>query len=325
MHFDGSPSPFEHLLPDSRLDVEEYYMDLFFKTMIERQEIYHKKEILKQPYPWTEDKIFREFKFTNVYRELDKNSRWEIENIVINNDLTDEDRLFQILVFRAFNNPLFFEFIKERAGDIWEKGIPKYSDYHAKLFSMCIDKYRKQGKNPFTNSYVTNSKYCPGQSRDWCFGNRVIPEYHQQTPQLLKFIINSKTALECAQKLRELPSAGGFLAHEYYISLCYIGKYREESFFRWTEDDWTNVGPGASLGIRLIFPSLDTIKKQEQAIYWLRDISSSKLEELGGFRYPYYYEKLTLHQIEFFLCEFGKYWRMLVGEGKTRQKYKHSL
>lgn len=33
------------------------------------------------------------------------------------------------------------------------------------------------------------------------------------------------------------------------------------------------------------------------------------------------YEGITLHQIEMWLCEFQKYWKMIIGEGKQRSKF----
>ena len=43
--------------------------------MVERQEIWFKKEILKQPYPWTEDDRLKKGFFTNVYRDEDKTTK----------------------------------------------------------------------------------------------------------------------------------------------------------------------------------------------------------------------------------------------------------
>ena len=104
-----------------------------------------------------------------------------------------------------------------------------------------------------------------------------------------------------------------------------------------TQDDYTNVGPGASIGIRLIYPSLKTVREQKPAIYWLRDEAEYWLNKIGkekGEPMPflewdkekgqYYISKecnITLHQIEMWLCEFQKYWKMIIGLGKQRSKF----
>ena len=61
----------------------------------------------------------------------------------------------------------------------------------------------------------------------------------------------------------------------------------------------------------------------------------SKISEEKGESFPYLYwdkEKqqyytndkcnITLHQIEMWLCEFQKYWKMIIGQGKQRSKFK---
>lgn len=311
----GTNSKLEQGLPDANLQVDEFYLDKFFYYMEERQRITMKR-LRGEPRPWTEDKFLRDYKFTNVYRALDRNSQWEINNIIKDESLSSRDTLFHILVFRIFNQPDFFEYNKKHYG--WANGIPKFSEYSKEVFAQAICDYRATGNNPFTNAYLTNSQSCPGQTRDWCYGNVIIPSYHERVPELLAEFKVHKTAEESAKLLVSLKSAGWFVAHEFYISLCYIAKYRSKTFWRWTEMDWTNVGPGASLGIRLIFPNLDTTKKQKQAIYWLWEMSPSKMpdfEWLDGDK------EWTLHQIEFCLCEFSKYYKMMVGEGKQRSKY----
>lgn len=57
----------------------------FFTTMYERQLIWYKRFILKLPRDqWTSDIIFNKYRFTNVYRELDRASQWLLYNIILN-------------------------------------------------------------------------------------------------------------------------------------------------------------------------------------------------------------------------------------------------
>ena len=43
----------------------------FFEFIFNRQEIWHKRTVLRQEAPWSADEIFQTYKFCNVYRELD--------------------------------------------------------------------------------------------------------------------------------------------------------------------------------------------------------------------------------------------------------------
>ncbi len=328
-------------LPREDEQINEHFLHEFFRTMYERQQIYFNRFIQRTPAPWTEDPILKEYKYTNVYRELDRHSLWEIENIIRNNSLTDKDLIWQICLFRFFNQPLFFEFIRKSEffkGDL----LPSFGDYDSEIFSRALDMYRETGNNPFTNAYVTNSGACPGAKRDWCYGNKIIPHLHSKVDELHKICVKSENPQDLIDLMLTFPGVAKFVAHEFYVSLCYISKYTNRKFFRWTENDWTNVGPGASLGVRLIFPSLKTDKEQEQGIRWLKEMAPSYLEEHFPDFYFFRWNKklknaatgipgikiltrgdcnITLHNIEMWLCEFSKYWKMTIKEGKQRSKF----
>ena len=92
-------------LPDENLEVYEPHLRLFFESMHERQLIWKRRFIDKKERPWTENKIFQESKFTNVYRELDRNSQWQIKNILLDDKLNLKNLIWKLMVFRFFNNP----------------------------------------------------------------------------------------------------------------------------------------------------------------------------------------------------------------------------
>jgi len=125
--------------------------------------------------------------------------------------------------------------------------------------------------------------------------------------------------------IKEIHGLGMFLAHEYYIDFTYIGKYIDEWLFPFTENEWTAVLPGSSKGLRYIFPSLKGLKTQEIGIHVLQEISHGYLSDLGGFNYLKWNGKeysvspkglLSLHQIEFNLCEYQKLKKILQGTGR---------
>lgn len=95
-------------LPSDTLDVSDEHRTEFFRTMFERQMIWKRRFIDHQPRPWTEDPILRDYKFTNVYRELDRNSQWQIRNILLDDSLSLANLVWKMMVFRYFNNPQYF-------------------------------------------------------------------------------------------------------------------------------------------------------------------------------------------------------------------------
>lgn len=350
-------------LPDENLEVYEPHLRLFFETMYERQMIWYKRFIKKQNSPWTKNKIFQESKFTNVYRELDRNSQWQIKNILLDDELDLQNLIWKLMVFRFFNNPETFEFepknislqgglfgptIKSGLEQVenpnelisakkWRNGIPSYEEYDEDEFSRFIAGVRSGGKNPYTTAYLINSQATPGQPRDYCYTRVVIPTLHKRLPEFIELVQNAETPEEIIEFLKEIPAVADFIAHEFYQDFTYIPRYTDRKFMKFNQNDFTNVGPGASVGIRLIYPNLKTVKEQKQAIYWLRDAAEEWLKKISkerGVNMPflwwnktkkeYYVDNecnITLHQIEMWLCEFQKYWKMIIGIGKQRSKF----
>lgn len=320
-------------LPDESLQVYEPYLKLFFETMYERQMIWKRRFIDGKERPWTEDKFLRDFKFTNVYRELDRSSQYQIKTIMLDGSLNLTNLVWKLMVYRFFNNPETFSSIHAQK---WKNGIPDYNQYNEDEFAEFVAAIRRDGKNPFTTAYLINSMAAPKQSRDYCYTRVTIPALHAAVPKIIAVAKTSKSPEEIISVLLTLSSVAGFIAHEFYQDFTYLPRYAGKTLMRWTQNDFTNVGPGASVGIRLIFPSLKG-QGQKEGIYRLKEMAKEQLDAIAkekGEPMPYlawnaaeqkYYItdecNITLHQIEMWLCEFQKYWKMIIGEGKQRSKF----
>lgn len=351
-------------LPDESIEIYEPHLRLFFETMYERQLVWKRRFLDKKPRPWTNDEIFQNYKFTNVYRELDRSSQWQIKNIILDKSLSLKNLVWKSMVFRMFNSPETFEFVPTKSharheilGNIelvssrrWKSGIPSYNEYDEDEFASLINSIRASGGNPFTTAYYVNSS--PGRTRDGHFSHVVIPYFHKNINNIIRSVLKSSSPEELFNYLTSLPNVAKFTAHEFYQDFTYISRYTNRKFMKFDQNDFTNVGPGCSLGIRLIFPSIPSIKEQESAIYILRDISAKWLKKIGdekGEQFPYLgwdiedleyftydlnqYEKwkrdksarmyggITLHQVEMWLCEFSKYWKVMNKVGRQRTKF----
>lgn len=56
----------------------------------------------KKPPPWTDDPILSKYRFTNVFRNLDRGTRWFILNVA-NQHMTPGQYVFNTIVYRCFN------------------------------------------------------------------------------------------------------------------------------------------------------------------------------------------------------------------------------
>jgi hypothetical protein len=309
--------------------INEENLNLFFNMIYDRQMIWKRRFIDKAPAPWTDNEIFKKYKFCNLYREHDRSSQWEIRNIIMDNALTDKNLLWKILVYRTFNNPETFA----RALNKWPNGIPDYGMYDESEFTAHIKEIKDMGLNPFTNAYSISGNIVRGVTIDEAYCHTVIPTIHKSVDTIYTILKDAIDPEQIITYLMTLPGSSSFIAHEYYQDLTYVPIYSDRSLMNFGQNDYTNLGPGSSQGVRLIFTRLRGIE-QLSSYYYLQDIAEEKLEEIGlekGELMPYVtwnkethkYEiitesNLSLNQIEGALCEFSKYIRILRNTGRPR-------
>lgn len=312
-----------------KVEVNEENLSLFFGMIYDRQMIWKRRFIDLSPAPWTDNEIFRKYKFCNLYREHDRSSQWEIRNIIMDNSLSDKNIIWKILIYRTFNNPETFV----RALDKWPNGIPNYEDYSEDEFAAHIDDIRTMGLNPFTNAYSISGNIVVGDSIDNAFCHTVVPAIYKNLDAIMSILQIASMPEQIVTFFMTLPGASSFMAHEYYQDLTYISIYTDRDIMKFDQNDFTNLGPGSSQGVRLLFPRLKG-SEQLSCYEYLQNIAEEKLEEIGiekGELMPYAawnkklskYEiipdcNLSLNQIEGALCEFSKYIRILRGTGRPR-------
>jgi len=312
------------------------HFNKFFETMKIRQDIWHKKVIEKKPQPWTDkDDILRDYKFTNVYRELDRSSQWLINNVIkkhVSQDNTgDLDNLiFKIIVFRLFNNQAVF--------DRYGLELPNLIDYDSDAFYAELVRIRKNYGNPFHVAYMQNMSFAIDLLRnavgveykkDYAYAHLLIPKIAEAVQLIFATIVTDPMDEELIpatiRAIETVPAFGSFMSHEIYIDfcLCNIWRVSVPDFEPFNEDAYTNVGPGAKQGMELIFGEASKALIEE-----LRRSGNKILPEMGfkffkrGSQFEIQEEQnITLHQIEMWLCEYQKYVKMQNKTGKQRSKY----
>jgi len=326
-------------LPDTSLDLCEENLEEFFALMYERQQIWWKRNILKQPAPWTENVIFRDYKFTNIYREQDRSSQFLIHNIIRNKKITHlRDLLFKMIIYRFYNKPESFD--SQNPNRI---KLSSYLDFNSDKQWKQTYKLRESGSDPFHCAYLMNPTNLtkkkagwvdgkvPGIFRDWVYTQVVFNQVHKIMDELVSLFKSSKSPQQIIDLLTTIPAVAVFMATEFYLDFTYISTYRDDFDFKWTANDHYNVGPGCSTGIRLIFPNLQK-KDQHKALPLLRDLSKDELSKHGQFKYIFWDKvkekyivttewNLNIHNQEFFLCEYQKIKKMQWEEGKQRTKF----
>jgi len=310
---------FEKYFPSKDIEIHEENLAEFFTTMYIRQEIWYDRNMLNLPRKqWNkDDDILSKYKFCNAYRELDKVSQWIIHNIILNKELSEADKLWKICISRLYNNVEFLNIVE----------IPTIVEYTPESFYYVVECYEEYKPSTNKKAYAINSWLAKGTTQGLACAKYIVPSLYKHISEIY-FIgfIGKYSWKELIRKMTMVEGIGKFVSHEWFLDMCYMTKYTEKSEFLATENTWTNIGPGAQLGLRIIMPSrpqtLDTLRE-------IQDLSRDLLPE--DFKYVQWnkqqekYElcdwNIVLSNIEFFLCEYQKYWKIKTGIGKSRDKY----
>jgi hypothetical protein len=272
--------------------------------IIERHDICMKRELGK-PKPWTKDPILRDFRFCNVYREHDKVTKWIAENWRDPN-ADDQDVWFAMLVARYVNEPATLELI----------GYP--IPWCSANWHSAVKTRQKQGANVFNAAYII-----PPTAGSKSGGTTVGGPKHEALDRFFTNFWNNrkqfrptkaKTLAEYADLLCTVPGMGRFFAGQIIADLKYT------TWLAGVKDWWTFAisGPGSRRGLNRVVGNPPTKSWTENN--WF--VALSKLREEVNDRIKH--SNLTpLHgqDMQNCLCEFDKYERFRLGEGRPKQRY----
>lgn len=322
-----------YVKPDtSRVRVDRETLNRYWWWIVERLRIYHNRVILKKPAPWTKDVILTDCRFTNISRDMDRVTIYERNAILDklngpkgNTDSVKKSVLFNIFVFRIFVKPDTYE----KVGYInledpnwktqWEKGKKAVKDAH------------DEGEPMFTGSYFTNPM-CYANPDPKTRGSKVmnafaVCEYFlENLDYYYEKLSNSPNMKEGLEILLQIPGIGSFNSYELASSIAMINRYYKNTIVSWTQDNYTNVGPGAKKGIDWIFTDRGNLTPL-QCIIYLRSVWEQELKRLGYYdefveKLPEVFNKsIDLRVIEHCLCEFSKYQAILTGVGRIKKKF----
>jgi hypothetical protein len=288
----------------------------YFYFMQERMKIFWKRyDGLREGL--TQDKIFRENKFTNVYRSCDRVSQYLIRDVIYNSEQSNNeaDILLRIIVFKIFNKIETWELIKESFGEI------TINSFDVTVLSNILGKKIKSDPI-FNGAYMmtgSHQKYRDYSSKHekWL---RMVEREIIQEKRLIR-IINSRSLEQVFCILRECSFIGDFLAYQYAIDLNY------SSVIDFNENSFVKAGIGAIRGIKKCFT--------EMGRYTYEDCIRFTQENLEKFREEYGFEEFKnlfgrepqLIDLQNCFCETDKYLRVKVPDLqidniRIKQKFK---
>lgn len=248
--------------------------------------------------PASDDPILRKYSFCNINREHDRVTRWIKAHVRDNKALKTKTQMVQgIAMARVFNDP---EVLEEVLGDFDPPGVLKR-----------VLARQARGKRIFRGAYMMPSH---GSSDQLKMSPAVY--YMRAIEQLGEFSFKGITTLEgTCSLILTVHGFGPFVANQIITDLRYTKWYKDAP-------DWETYvlgGPGTSRGLCRYFGEPLRIDKRQDWIHpHLMEVRGHVVEMLGEPFRTYFRDP---NNVSNSFCEFDKYARVLLGEGRINRMY----
>jgi len=274
----------------------------FFDFMAARESIRIAKE-RGDPWPWSTDEILTTWKFTNVKREHDRTTIWMRENWTKPNETRPFGEIvFNCALFRYFGTVEFAEALGWR-----RKWNPEdVVDLAARRMS--------RGERVFTGAYIIPTLGYRGPKAE-AVARHILSPLWQVRDRLAHIAEATRSWRATADALRAMPGFGGtgFMAKETLQDVIHTPVLASAI----DRDEWCPAGPGARRGLnRLAGRRLDAVLPEAKLVLEMIALLRLSRSQLAS-----HMPRLELHDVQFQLCEFDKYERVRLGEGRPRSKY----
>ncbi len=264
--------------------------------MVERHQIWRRRNA-GQPKPWTQWPVFLDFRFCNVYRELDGVAEWISEHWRTPN-AADPDLWFAMAAARLVNEP----------GSLREIGWP--IPFDRERFVKVLEDRKLCGLRCFNPAYRVGS--AAGASTAEYVANIVLYPMWRDRELIRESMGGTLEAAHAA--LMACNGLGSFLAGQVVADLKYVEPLKHAPDW-WT---WAAPGPGSKRGLNRV------LGRDKDAPWtdweWLQELQKLHREMqplLREAKMP----KMHAQDMQNCLCEWDKAERFRLGEGKPKQRY----
>lgn len=272
-------------------------IDDLLAFMQARHAIYLKRK-MNLPKPWTQDKILQRYRFCNVYRELDKETIWIKDNW--RTPLLGHPNLFfAMLVARLVN----------WSGTLAElkRPVPRWDRDN---FTDVLHSRADRGEKVWTGAYMITTHRQPVDKAEyyahilddiWACRDDIRPR-------------EGDTLATFHARLAECYGIGSFLAAQVVADTKYGDTLRHAK--DWSS--WAAIGEGSRRGMNRVMRR--PYKQRGSVEHWrvelgtLQDRVNLSLAPLG---LPF----IDAQNLQNCLCEFDKYERVRLGQGRPRSTY----
>lgn len=281
-----------------------------------RRQAAFEKRLSGAPWPWSEDPILETYKFCNVFRAADRVSQYMIREVAYGPDAGDPaDRMFQIVAFRTFSNIDTWEGVKADLGR-----APRLADLRSGAFEYALQNVKARKGGLYTGAFILCATKAYGF--DEKHRNHVGLFKHMFLDEHLDLKLAGANSLEqVVHALQAFPLMGPFMAYQTAIDLNY------SDLFSFSENDYTQAGPGALRGLKKAFLDLGDFSPAD-AILWMVERQEDEFLRLGLPFNGLFGRSLHAIDCQGLFCELDKYCREAVPElqsNRSRIKARYNV
>lgn len=281
--------------------------DLYWYFAAERQAILDHRVAGIEP-PWTRDSILQTFKFCNVYRAADRVSQYMIREVACNSEQIEPlDRLFQIVAFRTFSKIETWRSIRTYLGR-----YPNLEDLENSSFTAALEYVKKVNNGLYTGAFILCANNAYGHTSKHL--NHVDLFRHMFLKDALgERLLNAKSLRQVYEMLLTYPLMGGFMSYQIAIDLNY------SDLINFSENDFTQAGPGALRGINKAFEHLGDYSPSD-IILWMVQHQEEEFKRLDLNFNGLWGRPLHAIDCQGLFCELDKYCREAAPELTSGRK-----
>lgn len=294
--------------------INEYNFRMFVYWINERSRIHLKKDIQHSPPPWSDDKIFQNVRFTNVFRELDKETKYIIDKVCSKPELEYKRKIASIFMFRFLN--------KHQSVDALLPVYPEfdgYMEYCKELIDKFPDDYKPFNKAFMVSGMMGSFNAVVGKHKS-SIETCLLYCQHLWKNEYFDRLVYAETAEDIYNIINSIDGLGKFMSYQIFVDMTYCPECPV------SENEFVVAGPGCREGLKLIFDKKSRMTPEE-CLFWLRDNWKLLLERYNiDFNEEAVFadrseKEMNVMSLQNCCCELSKYHRAWNG-GHITKRYR---
>jgi hypothetical protein len=264
----------------------------------------------------TLDPILSKYKFTNIRRKDDRVSEWIIKNVI---DLYPtenyrQDLWFVLLICRLINWPPTLQHLIDEGILLQAAG-----DFDTGKFSKSIEEFRESlnGKKVYSGAYmVYPTKKDVGSVKSLSLARYIIEPTLDIGDDIDGSFFEHNSIADFVRVLSGCFGISTFIAGQVAADLTYGDAVLSKASDLYS---YAPIGPGSSKGLNYLLG-------RGPYASWSQDDFNSELMSINeNIKSNLEITDLTLHDVQNVMCEYSKYTRTVLGEGKPKTMYRPEM